>query len=229
MTGVDHPAGPGPTDRPVGSHYELLAEVHARLRPRRYLEIGVDLGWSLRLAAGCEVAVGVDPEPRLDGPLPPACRLWRGTSDELFATTTADDILGGPADLVFVDGLHLFEQALADVCNAERWCHPGSLILVHDCLPTDRLCASRQRRTLAWAGDTFKVVPCLRRTRPDLRIVVIDVAPTGMAAVDRLDPGGHRPVPDPGPWMDHPWPPDPPDTDARAWLASLGPGGRRDR
>lgn len=180
---------PDPTTPSSGptTYYELLAALHTRLRPAVYLEIGVHEGHSLRLARPGTTSVGVDPEPRLTTSVPGA-RVVATTSDEFFARPDAAAVLGGPVDLAFVDGLHLWEQALRDVANTERLAHPASVIAIHDCLPIDAVTSARERTTVVWSGDVWKVVVALRRHRPDLRVHTLDVAPTGLALVTGCDP-----------------------------------------
>lgn len=175
------------------------------MRPRRYVEIGVHTGISLALAGPSTDAIGVDPA--LPGSLEVDvdARLVPTTSDAFFA----DPGLEGPVDLAFVDGLHLAEQALRDIANLEQHLAPGGAVLVHDCFPIDAETAARERTTVVWSGDVWKVVPILRTARPDLQVTVLDVSPTGMAVVTGFDPGG------PGmldrvdelvaPWIDRPW------------------------
>ena len=62
------------------------------------------------------------------------------------------------------------------------------MILIHDCNPIDEVTAARERTTAVWSGDVLKTVVALRRVRPDLRVVVADVEPTGLAIVTGLDP-----------------------------------------
>lgn len=172
-------------------YYALLDRLHEHLRPRGYLEIGVADGHSLGLARPGTTAVGVDPAP---GPevaeRAPGRRVEVSTSDEFFAAHRRTDVLGDqPLDLAFVDGLHLFEAALRDVANLERWAHPGTVVLLHDCHPTDAAMASRERSTPAWAGDVWKVVACLRADRPDLAVTTVDVGPTGLGVITGLGRG----------------------------------------
>src|SRR5262249_802618 len=87
----------------------LLSEIHRTLRPATYVEIGVMWGESLRLALPETRALGIDPHPRATDP-----RIYRMTSRAFFATHDPAAILGGPIEFAFIDGRHLFEEALAD-------------------------------------------------------------------------------------------------------------------
>jgi hypothetical protein len=170
-------------------YYELLHRLHEVLRPRTYVEIGVHHGQSLAAALPGTVAVGIDPEADVTFPLRCEAKLFAETSDEFFARHDLRAELGGlPLDLAFIDGMHLFEFALRDFVNLEAACSPSSTILVHDCVPLDEVTSSRERTTVVWSGDVWKLVHCLRAHRPDLDVVTVDVPPTGMAFVSKLDP-----------------------------------------
>ncbi len=184
---------PGPQDPHGGAYFarfrERLRELHECLRPRTYLEIGVDEGRSLALADPATIAVGVDPDPSLEVDLGPRTQLFAESSDDFFARRDVAALFGGIGiDLAFIDGLHLFEQALRDVANAGRFISPGGCIALHDTLPYDRVMAKRRRTTQKWTGDVWKLVECLRRERPDLSLVTIDVPPTGLTLIRGLDP-----------------------------------------
>ena len=94
--------------------------------------------------------------------------------------------------------MHLFEFLLRDFINVERHCRRNSLIVLHDCVPTDLYLARRHREDEAlrettrivggWCGDVWKMVLILREYRPDLRIYGFDAALTGMVIVTNLDP-----------------------------------------
>ena len=59
-------------------------------------------------------------------------------SDAFFESGRADaELAGRPIDLAFVDGLHVFEQALRDLAHVERRARRDSVVLLHDCLPLD--------------------------------------------------------------------------------------------
>jgi hypothetical protein len=175
---------------PGPSYREVLARVHAKLRPDTYLEIGVDTGATLGLATTASRVAGVDPaectSPHL---LPPNARLYRMESDAFFREESKESVFGGRAvDLTFIDGMHWFEYALRDFANAERWAAADGAIVLHDCLPVTRVAACRNRSTGFWVGDVWKVLEVLLDHRSDLRISVIPTAPSGLAVVRGLDP-----------------------------------------
>tara|TARA_B100000686_G_scaffold256169_1_gene267782 strand:- start:389 stop:1177 length:789 start_codon:yes stop_codon:yes gene_type:complete len=165
------------------TYFHLLADLHRRLRPARYLEIGVNEGHSLALSLPTTRLVGVDPEPRVGNLDHPDWTVVPTTSKDFFAYHDVMGLLGGLVDLAFVDGLHHFEVALADVLAIERYAHPGTVVLVHDVVPIDAPTSTRDRATLVWSGDVWKAVVLLRRYRPNLTITTLDVAPTGMALI----------------------------------------------
>jgi hypothetical protein len=188
----DYPGAQALLSRAVfpGPHYrEVLKEIHSRLHPQTYLEIGVESGATLAFATGCEIAVGVDPEPLSSvALLPPPLQVFRETSDAFFATRARAAIFAQRnLDLVFIDGLHLFEQTLRDFIHVEAWSSPNTVVLLHDCLPVCEAAAARQRISKFWVGDTWKVLEILIAQRPDLRIAVIPAPPSGLVVVRGLD------------------------------------------
>src|SRR5207244_298072 len=66
-------------------YLEIISMFHSHLRPRTYLEIGVESGQSIALARRETRAIGIDPEPRITEPLAPGTSIHAITSDEYFA------------------------------------------------------------------------------------------------------------------------------------------------
>ena len=173
------------------TRHEFLAELHALLRPRGYLEVGVQHGYSLQLAR-CR-AVGIDPAPQLHTPLGLNASIEQCTSDEFFGGANSALALGAklpfPAlDLAFIDGMHLYEFALRDFIGVERLAHPGTVTVFDDVLPRNQHEAARVQCPGDWTGDVWRVEPILRAWRPDLRIALVDTQPTGVMVVYGLDP-----------------------------------------
>lgn len=170
-------------------YIRVLDRIHRRLLPRTYVEVGVCTGQSLALSLPGTNAVGVDPEPRVIYPLRRSTKVVSLPSDEFFKHHSARDLFDGtPLDLAFIDGMHLFEFALRDFMNLERWCTKDSVIVVHDCYPISEVAAARQRTTGAWTGDVWKLVPCLKEFRPDLNISTVKAPPSGLCMITGLDP-----------------------------------------
>jgi hypothetical protein len=174
---------------PGPDYLAILQRIHARLKPATYLEIGVDAGRTMALASSHTQAIGVDPEPKIQATLGGHVRILRETSDDFFARHDVHREFGGRAiDLAFIDGMHQCEFALRDFANTERLCSADSVILIHDCIPQDRLTAAREQRTTFWSGDVWKTVVALKQHRPDLDIKTIAAFPTGLAVIRNLNP-----------------------------------------
>jgi ketosteroid isomerase-like protein len=174
----------------AAGYFALLDRLHERLRPRTYVEIGVHMGRSIGRVHPDTISIGIDPEPNIVDPtVEGVSKIYRVTSDDFFRDYDLREELGGlPLDMAFIDGMHLFEFALRDFMNLERFCTPNSVIMLHDCYPRERSHAERDRQTVAWCGDVWKVIPCLRDLRPELNVAAIDVRPEGMGIITGLDP-----------------------------------------
>ncbi|MGH8265491.1 MAG: class I SAM-dependent methyltransferase, partial [Steroidobacteraceae bacterium] len=115
---------------PGPDYFRVLARLHAHLRPRTYLEIGVFRGDSLRLAGADTLSIGIDPAPRLRKPPRPRARIFTETSGDFFAKHDVVQELGGRRiELAFIDGLHQFEFALRDFIDVERHSEPSAIVL----------------------------------------------------------------------------------------------------
>ena len=178
---------------PGPDYYTILRWIHERLRPANYVEIGIRKGDSLRLALNETRCIGVDPVPCMPEPLPENMNVFTMTSDEFFKSQHLPDLIEAPAfSLAFIDGLHLFEQALRDFINLERFASSESIVMLHDCLPLDALSADRTRTTHFYSGDVWKLTMCLKIHRPDLMMKMIRTPPTGLCLVGNLDPHSQR-------------------------------------
>lgn len=164
------------------NRHQLLAALHDRLKPRTYLETGVQKGRSMSLAR-CP-SIGIDPAFQVVEEIQADVHLARTTSDEFFARKRPLAHLPIPfVDLAFVDGMHLSEYALRDVVAVERFMLPTSVIVLDDMLPRRIIEANRHRRTGTWTGDVYKAAQALRDHRPDLLVIEVDTAPTGTCVI----------------------------------------------
>jgi len=180
-------------------YQDCLRDLHQAIQPKTYLEIGTLNGDTLNLAS-CH-SIAVDPAFRLSKPSvgdKPALHMFQMNSDSFFASYDPVALFGGPIDLAFLDGMHLFEYLLRDFVHTERACHAKSVIVLHDCVPLDPFMATRNvddqrtrslsRHPLWWTGDVWKLVPILRHYRRDLTVTLFDAPPTGLVLVTGLDP-----------------------------------------
>lgn len=152
---------------------ELLNLIAQLTGAQDYLEIGVAEGNTLTKVVAPR-RTGVDPAPRyyaMDAERLAAIQaleLHESESDHFFAHNTRT------FDLIFVDGLHIYEQAMKDILNALDVLNPGGFVLVHDLVPLEPEHAARNRTTELWNGDVWKVVFDLWRHHKDVGYFVMD-------------------------------------------------------
>jgi SAM-dependent methyltransferase len=182
-----------------GVHYlDFLQALSASISPASYLEIGTATGASLARFA-CD-AICIDPALHLNGnSIRQRTRalFFQMTSDDFFAQYDLLEMFPNGLNVAFLDGMHHFEYLLRDFINTERCCRQHSLILLHDCLPVNMRMAERELRIdpdeaeetrLWWTGDVWRLLPALKKYRPDLRVTFLDCPPTGLVAITNLDP-----------------------------------------
>jgi len=151
----------------------------------RYLEIGVCKGKTFdRVPATRKVAV--DPAFRFDHvameAAHPEAAYHPVPSDDYFAKHAGPD---DEFDVVYLDGLHVYDQTLRDLLNALEHLQPRGTIVIDDTRPPTYLAAIRdrpdfdaeRRRTGSdakeWMGDVFKVVHFIQAFCPYLRYATI--------------------------------------------------------
>jgi len=170
-------------------YLDWLKKFYARLKPKNVIEIGVSQSASLACVPRPTVAIGVDPVPSVIFPLQTEAHIFAETSDEFFEQRDVGALLRGePLSIGFIDGSHLFEQALRDFMHLERYCGPKSVILFHDTVPLDEVTQRRTPETHFSTGDVWKTILCLKHYRPELDVFTIATPPTGLTVVLGLDP-----------------------------------------
>lgn len=174
-------AMPGP------GYAQWLTELHHRLRPKVYLEIGVATGHTMALAMAPTCAIGIDPAPRIEEGFQTQTHIFTEPSDDFFARI-GEQLPEGPIDFAFVDGLHEFTQSLRDFMNVEKRSTPHTVIAIHDTIPFDEITQRPDRQRAYYTGDVWKTVAALRRFRPDLTVVTIPAVPSGLTLVFNPDP-----------------------------------------
>jgi tetratricopeptide (TPR) repeat protein len=174
---------------PGDNYRSWLQRFYQLLKPKTVIEIGVFQSASLACVPPPAIALGIDPSPCVIYPVQTETHLFAETSDEFFKQRKVPELLGDQLlSIGFIDGLHLFEQALKDFMHLELYCGPRSMILFHDTVPLDELTQRRTPEVHFSTGDVWKTILCLKHYRPDLDIFTIATQPTGLTVVTRLDP-----------------------------------------
>lgn len=98
-------------------------------------------------------------------------------------------------DVIFVDGLHTYQQSLADIKNALKYLNKGGVIIVHDCIPKNEAAAHPDMKiaqktpgfTGGWMGDVWKSIVWLRSNCKDLNVFVLDTD-CGLGIITKGEP-----------------------------------------
>ena len=131
--------------------WDLIQNIIDKKRYDNYLEIGCDKDQSFSKIK-VKNKIGVDP---VSG------GNIRSTSDQFFSSNTSK------FDIIFIDGLHHYEQVIKDVNNSLQILNDNGFILLHDCLPRSIAHQAIPRYRGSWNGDVWKALVELR-TRSDL-------------------------------------------------------------
>ena len=123
-----------------------------------YLEIGCDDD-QLFSKVNIKNKIGVDP---VSG------GNIRKKSDDFFSSNK------DKFDLVFIDGLHIYEQVKKDILNSLKFLNENGIILVHDCMPDSLSKQAVPRYKMKWNGDVWKAIVDLRQ-REDLEIYTCEI------------------------------------------------------
>ncbi len=189
----------------TGVYYSsMLSQISQSLRPYRYLEVGVRDGANLA-GIHCSNAIGVDPafciRHNVAANKTIGVELYAMTSDAFFSRGENYVKSRGLVDLAFLDGLHQWEFLLRDFYNTEANSKSNATIFLHDCIPGNREMTERKHnpndrkdKTKAswWTGDVWKLLPVLAEFRKDLRVTYFDCPPTGLVAVNKLNPASNE-------------------------------------
>ena len=76
----------------------------------------------------------------------------KATSDEFFKKNT------NKFDIIFIDGLHHYDQVKKDIENSIKFLNERGIILLHDCLPSKVYDQAVPRCTYNWNGDVWKAI-----------------------------------------------------------------------
>ena len=83
----------------------------------------------------------------------------RKTSNDFFKTNKKN------FDIVFIDGLHHYEQVKQDVINSINFLNKNGIILLHDCMPDSMSKQAVPRYKMQWNGDVWKAIIHFRQQK----------------------------------------------------------------
>lgn len=118
-----------------------------------YLEIGCDQD-QLFSKVKIKNKTGVDPS---------SGGSVRKNSDDFFKDNK------DKFDIVFIDGLHIYDQVKKDILNSVDCLKENGIILIHDCMPDNMSKQAVPRYRMIWNGDVWKAIVDLRQ-KEDLEI-----------------------------------------------------------
>ena len=138
--------------------YDLMQHIIDKYHFTNYLEIGCDKNQTFSKIK-INNKVGVDP---ISG------GTFRDTSDNFFIQNL------DKFDIIFIDGLHHYDQVTNDIQNSLKILNNGGFILVHDCLPRTMAQQAVPRYRGSWNGDVWKSIVKFR-TQKDLNIFTCEI------------------------------------------------------
>ena len=122
--------------------YDIINKIIIKRNYTSYLEIGCFKDETFN-RVNIKKKIGVDPVS--GGNL-------RMTSDQFFIENKEK------FDLIFIDGLHVYEQVIKDIFNSIKVLKENGIILVHDCLPRKLWYQTPTRMSDTWNGDVWKAI-----------------------------------------------------------------------
>ena len=124
------------------SRFQIIQKIIDFKKYNSYLEIGCDQNKNFSNIT-INKKIGVDPN---------SGGTHRMTSDSFFEKSKSK------FDIIFIDGLHTYEQVKKDIENSLNALNPKGIILIHDCLPKKIWNQIVPRMYGHWNGDVWKAI-----------------------------------------------------------------------
>lgn len=172
---------------------EVIQAIIDRKKAKTYLEIGVEGGdVFLKVEASQKIAVDLKILITMKSRFRSILKNFSNISNKYYEMTsdvffeTKYDVFKCGFDVVFIDGLHTYEQSLKDVKNCLKLINEDGVIILHDCNPLSASAAYSANSweeaaslkldgwTGEWSGDVWKTIAYLRSTQKELNIFVLD-------------------------------------------------------
>ena len=152
--------------------YDIINRLIKTFNYKNYLEIGVSDGDNF-VKVECENKTSVDP-------VQLGYTTHQMTSDEYFEQL-ADDV---KFDIVFIDGLHLWEQCYKDIENSLKHLSPNGVIICHDMNPLEEMFQSRKEyNQYIWNGDVWRAFVKVRSEHSNLYTCMIEDCDFGLGLI----------------------------------------------
>ena len=137
----------------------IVNNIIHRKKYETYLEIGCDQN-ILFNSVKIKKKIGVDP---VSG------GNIKMTSDNFFKNNQ------NTFDIIFIDGLHQYEQVRKDIDNSLKFLNKDGVILLHDCMPCSFIRQAPKRSSKIWNGDVWKnIVECRTLNEIDTYTIYAD-------------------------------------------------------
>ena len=147
----------------------ILKEIIKYKNYNSYLEIGCDQDENFSQIS-IKNKIGVDPK---------SGGTHRMTSDTFFLNNTQT------YDLIYIDGLHTYEQTIKDIKNSLKYLNQNGTIVLHDCLPKKIWNQIVPRMHGHWNGDVWKAI-VEARTWKNINTFTI-IADHGLGVIQKKD------------------------------------------
>lgn len=142
---------------------EIINELAKINNAKNYLEVGVESGNTFNKVA-IPNKVAVDPIKRFD----PISGIFHEMESDIFFRNCTQKF-----DVIFLDGMHLFEFIFRDFYNATKVASEKAIIIIDDVIPSDVNAAERSQsfcvaqkiklgsKDRNWMGDVYKFISFL--------------------------------------------------------------------
>ena len=152
-------------------HYNRIAFINkaiSKIENCNYLEIGCDNNECFQ-SINAKNKIGVDPEKG---------GTTRCTSDDFFKNNIEN------FDVIFVDGLHTFEQCRIDIINSLKFLNLNGYIFIHDLIPRSWSEENIPRLQTFWTGDIWKVSLELMKSQGiEFNVIIAD---SGVGVIKKI-------------------------------------------
>lgn len=175
----------------------VIQKIIDGIEAKSYLEIGVANGQVL-FNVKTPIKYGIDPkfmfnidEKLYENKALLSTNFYEMTSDKFFNEYADKELIKG-VDVIFIDGLHTYNQSLKDVVNSLKFLNPNGVIIMHDCNPLSPATAYPVIDSInevleiafrgdlpgwngCWNGDVWKTLVHLRAEHENLEIFTLDL------------------------------------------------------